>query len=296
MSKLQFEAAKERGVLPLMTAFHRLEFGIREQQGVSPEERQTEGLLRDLFEPRRVTPTGVQRTPIRMSVDRRAWMIRERATHQVRVDRLSLREVQVRMSPAEIPQSRRDLAISIEGLPGVGTFGFVGHVSFADRELGRLGVVLDAPLDPQLFGGGPWSARASTAEGALPVRAPSGRRVLVAMRNQAARDRLVAELRSRDVHVHVLPSEVNVMRWLGTALLTLDDEALRRVVLPDSIVTDVAIPAHCGMDLLAALKLRPWSTVVVMTNGFGDLALRRAAMVEGSAVPVDGRTSPNWPR
>ncbi|CAN5922631.1 response regulator [soil metagenome] len=56
---------------------------------------------------------------------------------------------------------------------------------------------------------------------------------------------------------------------------------------PDAIVSDVRMPGHSGLELLAALRRAGWTTPVVLITAFGDRWLHDQAKRRGAAAVLD---------
>ena len=56
---------------------------------------------------------------------------------------------------------------------------------------------------------------------------------------------------------------------------------------PDAIVSDVRMPGHSGLEMLAALRREGWTTPVVLITAFGDRWVHDQARQFGAAAVLD---------
>ena len=56
---------------------------------------------------------------------------------------------------------------------------------------------------------------------------------------------------------------------------------------PDAIVSDVRMPGHSGLEMLAALRRAGWTTPVVLITAFGDRWVHDQARQLGAAAVLD---------
>jgi len=56
---------------------------------------------------------------------------------------------------------------------------------------------------------------------------------------------------------------------------------------PDAIVSDVRMPGHSGLEVLAALRHAGWTTPVILITAFGDQRLHDQAREFGAAALLD---------
>jgi len=56
---------------------------------------------------------------------------------------------------------------------------------------------------------------------------------------------------------------------------------------PDAIVSDVRMPGHSGLEVLAALRRAGWTTPVILITAFGDRRLHDRAREFGAAALLD---------
>lgn len=57
--------------------------------------------------------------------------------------------------------------------------------------------------------------------------------------------------------------------------------------LPDLVVTDIRMPGRNGLDVVAAVRRRGWTTPVVFITAFGDDATHQRARSLGQCTVVD---------
>lgn len=126
--------------LPLLAAFHDLR---GKGTALSDDEQRELTLLRDLFEPRRVTSQGVRRLPIRLVVYRPGRMAAAGRIQPVRVCMLSLHEMKALASRLHLPEVGDLARLDIEADRGPAWHSFAGTVTAVDAELGCVTVALD---------------------------------------------------------------------------------------------------------------------------------------------------------
>ena len=275
-------SAEEKGILPFISRFHSLEFRIRERDQLQPAEWRMDGLLRDMFEPRRIESGAIRRQPIHLLVRQHGWLISPATTFVVEVLDLTLRDAALKVPTTEALNAGQDVAVSIEGYGGAGPFGFVGAVTRLEHIRHRAIVRFDVPLDARLLTGAFEQLdehRVDPAGEATPHKP----RVLVAVKDPIRRDELVTALHGEDLEVRVLAEETHVVRWLGTALIAADGDVKQTVSLPNVLVTDMQMPGQCGLDLLAGLGLVAQPMAMVLLNGMGNEPLAREARDLGIA-------------
>ena len=109
---------------------------------------------------------------------------------------------------------------------------------------------------------------------------PVGLRIFVADDDAEMRALLSEQLRD-DGH------EVKEIRDGLQLLELLQDVLCSPLQWPDVIVTDVRMPGHSGLEMLAAMRRAGWTTPVVLITGFGDRWLHDHARQLGAAAVLD---------
>lgn len=112
-------------VLPYIALFHH--FNARSGGRLKPGEQRELALLRDLFEPRRVTSAGFRRNPITFRVLRRGRLCLRTKEVPCRVCSISLREVIIEVD-SELPPGAK-VSLKIEGARGDQWWRFQGIVT-----------------------------------------------------------------------------------------------------------------------------------------------------------------------
>ena len=55
----------------------------------------------------------------------------------------------------------------------------------------------------------------------------------------------------------------------------------------DVIVSDIRMPGHSGLDVLALVRAARWQVPVILITAFGDLAIHRQAERDGACAVLD---------
>ncbi len=131
--------------LSLLATFHDLR-GKGTALSRSDEDQRELTLIRDLFEPRRVTSQGVRRLPIRLVVYRPGRMAAAGRIQPVRVCMLSLHELKALASRLHLPEVGDAARLDIEADRGPDWHSFAGTVTAVDGALGCVTVALDDPM------------------------------------------------------------------------------------------------------------------------------------------------------
>jgi CheY-like chemotaxis protein len=105
-------------------------------------------------------------------------------------------------------------------------------------------------------------------------------RVLVAEDDADAREMLVEALREEGYQV----IEVENGRQLAKCLVKPYGHTCPR---PDVVISDIRMPGHTGLEVLAALRESDWAMPVILVTAFGDEDTHEEARRLGAALVVD---------
>lgn len=90
---------------------------------------------------------------------------------------------------------------------------------------------------------------------------------------------LAAALREDGHEVIVARDGAQLAEHLGSRCL--------RHEFPDLVITDVRMPGGNGLDILASIRERNWTTPFIVITAFADEALREEALRLGAAAVLD---------
>lgn len=111
--------------LPYIAQYHQLR--LRKEYGqLSAREAWEMEMLRDLFEPRRVTPEGITRAPIRIPLQREARVLTAKSKLPAQAEVLELRRLELTL-PRQLPMGL-SLRVAISGPHKKRWFRFAGRI------------------------------------------------------------------------------------------------------------------------------------------------------------------------
>jgi CheY-like chemotaxis protein len=111
---------------------------------------------------------------------------------------------------------------------------------------------------------------------------PAPVRVLVAEDDDELRGSLCDVLRRAGYDAVGAPDGRAVLEHLGSAMLLEQRDAP-----PDVILADVRMPGMTGVELLASVRDRGWTTPVLLMSAFGEADVRRQASDLGATAFLD---------
>jgi len=134
-------------VLPYIVAYHALKAKRRGTGRLSQEEKRTLELLREIFEPVRVTERGLVRQPVSMTVFQPARFTAGDRVFSGRVCSLNLRRVMLLVGPGAVPPVGASAVLEVQGMREGHWFSFVARVRSFEPATGRVTLRLELPVE-----------------------------------------------------------------------------------------------------------------------------------------------------